>query len=69
MSGEQSSLEQVYTYQEAADALKVGLTTLKAEIAKGRLQTCKVGKRGRRITAAQYQAYLRRLEAESKTRK
>ena len=67
MSGE--GLEQVFTYQEAADALKIGLTTLKAEVAKGRLQTCRVGKRGRRITLAQYQAYLRKLEAEAKTRK
>jgi excisionase family DNA binding protein len=61
-------LEPLFTYAEAAKALKIGLTTLKAEIARGRLQTCRVGKRGRRITHAQYLAYVKKLEAESRGR-
>lgn len=48
---------------EAAKGLKIGLTTLMAEIARGQLQTCRVEKRGAADYAFAEYGYVRRLEA------
>ncbi|XKK63929.1 helix-turn-helix domain-containing protein [Streptomyces sp. ARC32] len=53
----------LYTAEDAAPLLRLGLTTVKAKIATGELRSIKIG-RARRIPAASLREFVERLDAD-----
>lgn len=53
----------LYTVQEAASQLRLGLTTTKALVASGEIRSIKIG-RARRVPSDALDGYVRRLDAQ-----